>query len=328
MKKTLYPILLAIAALAPIAIYVDTFYDGLSKEHNRWGEFGSYLSGLYGSLALGVLVYTTYLTQRQFKRQNEDSVFYKLIDSLQNRIQHSIVSVDGKDFSAHKSLKHIADRIYAELSLESVEIGRMLFCKAPESVENVHYSKLLEALNPRKWIETFHEDREAFIADINSRGNFNDRWEQLKNYIGSSGEETVRVREALQATGSVNFYKIPFKERQRHYYSALRRVLDDHGEFLDGYFSTLLYISEVVAVSTNRTQYAQYVRSQLTRYEVIILFYMIAGQEGGRPFRGRILHELGLLERLRTIDCQSLMIDLPSTEQIDKELQSMFSNEA
>lgn len=328
MKKPIFAIAIVVAALAPIAVYTGTFSGGISREHDRWGEFGSYLSGLYGSLALAVLVYTTYLTQNQFKRQNEDSVFYKLIDSLQYRIQHSSVVVNNEEISAHKSLKHITERIHAELSSESVELGRMLLCKTPEKVANVHYTKLFEALNPRNWIETFQEDRDAFIADITAQGQFNARWEQLKSYIGSRGEESPSVREALRATGSVNFYKIPFEERQRYYHSALRRVLVDHGEFLDGYFATLLYISDVVAESTNRKQYARYLKSQLTCYEVIILFYMIAGENVGQPFRGRSLHALGLLDRLRTFDCQSLMIDLPDEEAIDAELTNLFLGEA
>lgn len=328
MKKPILATAIVVAALAPIAFYIGTFGGGISREHDRWGEFGSYLSGLYGSLALAVLAYTTFLTQNQFKRQNEDSVFYKLIDSLQYRIQHSSVVVNNEEISAHKSLKHITERFYAELSVESVELGRMLLCKAPEKVATVHYTKLFEALNPRNWIETFEEDRDAFIADITAQGQFNARWEQLKSYIGSRGEESPGVREALQATGSVNFYKIPFKDRQHHYHSALRRVLADHGEFLDGYFATLLYISDVVAKSTNREQYARYLKSQLTRYEVIIIFYMIAGENDGPPFRGRSLHALGLLDRLRTIDCQSLMIDFPDEEEINAELNSLFSSEA
>jgi Putative phage abortive infection protein len=323
------PITLALTAvvLAPLVLYLANFHGGLTDEHVRWGELGSYLSGIYGSLALLVLAYTTHLTQNQFKRQNDDSVFYKLFDALQYRIQHSSVAIDGTDFFAHKSLKYIAEKMRTELSAEAIEIGRMLLCKEPENVAIVHYTKLLEALNGRNWCETFDVDREAFIADITAQGAFNERWEQLKNYIGSRGEETASVREALRATGGVNFYKIPFKERQHHYSAALRKVLADHGEFLDGYFRTILQIAEVASASTNRLQYSRYVQSQLTRYEVVILFYMLAGREE-KVAGAENLKLLGLLNRLRKIDCQSLMIELPSEAEIDKELVEIFATEA
>lgn len=318
---------LTAVALAPIALYLVKFHGGLADEHVRWGEAGSYLSGIYGSLALLVLAYTTYLTQTQFKRQNEDSVFYKLFDSLQYRIQHSSVVIDRNELSAHKSLKYIVDRMHRELSVEAVEIGRMLLCEEPENVANVHYTRLFEALNGRNWIETFEEDRTAFIADITAQEHVNERWEKLKHYIGSRGEESTSIKEALRATGSVHFYKIPFKHRQHHYSAALRRVQEDHGEFLDGYFSTVLHIAEVAAASTNLVQYSRYAQSQLTRYEVVILFYILAGK-GETVVGAENLKTLGLLNRLRTFDCQGLMIDLPNETQIDKEIVDIFATEA
>ncbi|NJL36643.1 MAG: hypothetical protein HC840_06665 [Leptolyngbyaceae cyanobacterium RM2_2_4] len=162
-------------------------------------------------LALIVVAYTTYLTREQFKRQNEDGIFFKLFKGLQNRIQNSIIIVDDEEISAYKCLKYIAKR------------------------------------------------------------------EQLKNYVGSGGAESDKVRKALQHTGSANFYKIPFKDRQHHYSEALRRIMSDHGEFLDGYFRNLLFVVEVAAASSNKDLYARFINAQLTRYEVVILFYMIAG---------------------------------------------------
>ncbi len=201
----------------------------------------------------------------------------------------------------------------------------MLLCKTPETVSNIHYSKIFEALNGSRFSETLVEDRNAFIADITAQGEFNRRWERLKAYIGSRGEEPEKVREALLATGRMNFYKIPFEERQRHYANALRQIMRDHGEFLDGYFRNLLFVVELAENTSNRDSYVKFINAQLTRYEIVIIFYMIAGGEESIP--GAInFHKLGLLNRLRTIDCQSLMIDSPGDEEIERELNSVFKN--
>jgi hypothetical protein len=324
MKRTTILISIIAATLAPITFYIAQFQGGLTTEHARWGEFGSYFSGVYGSLALIVLTYTTFQTQNQFKRQNEDSVFYKLFDSLQARIQNNTILANGAEYSAHRSLKYIADRFRIELEHEAVDIARNLYCKSPESISDTQYSKLFEAIKGRQWIETIEEDRDAFVADISGQANFNDRWDQLKNYIDSRGQETAGVRNALRATGSVYFYKIPFEERQQHYAAALRRIMDDHGDFLDGYFQTLLFIGEIASLSGNRRQYAQYIISQLTRYEVVIVFYMISGREEHKP-KANYLHSLNVFDRLATIDCQSLMIDLPSKSEIESELAALFA---
>ncbi|MGY2135789.1 hypothetical protein ACW9I8_04125 [Pseudomonas reactans] len=326
MKSRLIFFTVALAVLAPAGLYFSQFHGGLSAEHIRWGEFGSYFSGVYGGFALLVLAYTTYLTQAQFKRQNEDGVFYKLFDALQYRIQHSSIVVKDKEFSAHKSLKYIAESIYKELSVEAVELGRMLLCKEPENLASVNYSKLFAVLNGWRWIETFEEDRAAFIADITAQKDFNARWERLKFYIGSCGEETEATRDALRAIGCVNFYLVSFKDRKRHYLAALQRVLKRHGEFLDGYLSTVLYIAEVCAKSKNSPQYARYAQSQLTRYEVVILFYLLAGSEE-KVAGAENLKIFGFLNRLSTDDCKVLMIDLPSDEQIDREIAAVFEIE-
>jgi hypothetical protein len=324
--KPLIAVFGMVAALVPVILYIVQFQGGLATEHARWGEFGSYLSGMYGSLAMIILVYTTHLTKIQFKKQNEDTVFYKLFDSLQSRIQHSSVVVEGQEFAAYKSLKYMAEQFHFELSLEAVEIGRMLFCKAPETVAQVHYSKLFEALTDLNLFNTPEGDLSSFMSDIKSEGDFNERWERLKSYIGSHGEESEAVKDALRATGCVNFYKIPYDERHQHYSRALQRMLANHGDFLDGYFRTLLFIADMVDVSHNRNQYISYINSQLTRYEVVILFYMIAGREDPTS-KALNIKSLGLLDRLLTMDCQTLMIDFPGNKAIESELRNAFADE-
>lgn len=322
--KSLLFALLAGIFLVPLVAYLWIFHGGLTASHSRWGEFGSYLSGVYGSLALFVVAYTTYLTREQFRRQNEDGVFFRLFDSLQSRVEASVVEANGSTLSGHRCLKHIVDRFYQELSDEAVELARLLLTRAPETVDDTQYMKLFQAINGRKSYEDFEEQKAEFIAAIQSSGNFNDRWEKLKYYIGSRGQETKEIREALCSLGSVNFYKIPFKDRRRHYAAAHRRIVEDHGELLDGYLSTVLLVTGLACEAANRAIYEKYIQSQLTRYEVIIIFYMLVGQES--PIAGQqVVRDVGAIRRLRTFDCQSLMFEIPSTEQIDVEMGELFA---
>ena len=219
--------LIAVGSILPLLFYFWQFHGSLVQDHLRWSEFGSYLSGVYGTLALIIVGYSTYLTRRQFKTQSEDSVFFKLFELLQNRIENSQISINEEVFTAQRSLKVIAERFQVELSNQCIEIARMLLCEEPENVAYVHYAKLFEAINGADYLETFAEDRDAFIQDIVAQGDFNDRWERLKDYIGSRGQEGSKIREALRATGSVNFYRIPFSKRQSYYVQALGNIMHD-----------------------------------------------------------------------------------------------------
>lgn len=313
--------------LLPIFIYLYSFHGSLSIEHHKWSEFGSYLSGVYGTLAFLILAYTTNITRKQFKTQNEDNVFFKLYDSLQNRIVNSSITILDSEHSAHQTLKVLAERFYEELSEEAIEAARILLIEAPEEISNVHYIKIFGAINGAGYINTWSEDRDRLIEEINGQPDFNSKWEHIKYYIGSRGGESEKVRDALRATGSVNFYTIAFSKRQQHYKNVVQRLSNEYGEFLDGYFKNICYLIEFALNSTNSDLYKSFIKSQLTKYELVILFYLIAGREDGLINKA-IFQDLDIISEILTLDCQSLMIDFPSDEILRQELSNVFKQKA
>lgn len=296
-KKIVLLIIASVLFVTPLVIYFYNFNGGFSTEHSKWSEFGSYLGGIYGALAFFALAYTTNITRKQFKIQNEDSVFFKLYDSLQNRISIATLSIDGNKYSAHQLIKMLADKFYSELSEESVEIARLLLAKRPESISNTHYGKIFKAINGEGYLETLTKDKDSLIQDINSQVDFNSRWEQLKNYIGSRGGEGENLKKALRATGSVNFYKIPFSERICHYKNVYQRLSIEYGEFLDGYFkvsghskafySPALYPDTVTLVQTQRGYPDENTRTNQTPpYRMAGDYSRLAAKQ---PVRSRLL---------------------------------------
>jgi len=301
-------------------------FDGpFSSEHSSWAEFGSYLGGIYGALAFFALVYTANITRKQFKTQNEDSVFFKLYDSLQNRISIASLSIDGEKYAAHQLIKVLTNKFYSELSEEAVEIARLLLAKTPQSISNTHYGKIFKAINGDDYFDTLIEDKNTLIEDINSQVDFNSRWEHLKYYLGSRGSEGSSLKEALRATGSVNFYKIPFSERRSHYESVYQRLSLEYGEFLDGYFKNVKYLLEFANKSINKELYINFINSQITKYEHILLFYYIVGSEKNKKDK-IIFLDLGVFDEFLSSDHHRLMIDAPSKEIIKNELDSVFNN--
>lgn len=274
-------------------------------------------------MAFFALAYTTNITRKQFKIQNEDSVFFKLYDSLQNRISMATVSIDGNKYSAHQLIKILADKFYSELSEESLEIARLLLAKRPESISSTHYAKIFKAINGEDYSETLTKDKDSLIQDINSQVDFNSRWEQLKNYIGSRGGEGENLKEALRATGRVNFYKIPFSERICHYKNVYQRLSLEYGEFLDGYFKNIKYLLEFAENATNKELYVKFINSQLTKYELILLFYYIAGSDQKKENKIIFLN-LGVFDELLSIEHHILMIDAPSKKILKNELDNIF----
>lgn len=316
--------------LLPIIIYRLNFSGELSEKHETWGEFGSYLSGIYGSLALILVAYSTFLTRRQFSRQNEDSIFFNSFEALKKRIESCEIVANDERITSYKCLKFIVECFKEELSQEAVNIARHLLCDNPASINKTQYCKLFQAINGEGFLQTFAEDYENLIKALTEskyatdRQRYNANWEFIKLYISSQGSETAKVREALSGMGSVYFYKIGFEDRRTHYSSVLERINDRYGEFLDGYLRNILFICETTNVSVNRDLYVKYIESQLTRYEIIIIFYMLAGNKT-IGYNASTIRELGILKRLRIFDCRSQMIDWPDEKQIEDELSNVFS---
>lgn len=312
------------AGVLPLGIYFFNFYGPLSTEHHEWAEFGSYVSGAYGAFAFLILAYTTDLTRRQFQIQNQDNFFFKLHDSLEGRIASNTVVVGSTTHTAHQTFKVVAERFHEELSaVQTIEIARLLLCKTPEKIADLHFEKIFEATENRRSINSFTEYKASFITSINSQCDFNARWENLKFYIGSQGTESEKLRDALRATGSVNFYKIPFSDRCQHYSAVVQRISDDYGEFLDGYLKNICFLLEFATNAINRATYVDFLKAHFTQHELIILFYLVAGRDG-KLGSMKNLRDLGIMDGLHTISRRSLIIDTPSNEEFKHEIENVF----
>ncbi len=100
-------------------------------------------------------------------------------------------------------------------------------------------------------------------------------------------------------------------------------LLSEYGDFLDGYLHNISYIIEFVEKASNKSVYLEFIKSQLTKYEIVIIFYLIAGQEKKLKSHNKF-YTLGIMDRLLTTECQFLMIDSPSIETMEKELTYVF----
>lgn len=322
-------VLIALAAVIggiPIFLYFFVFQGNLSSEHIRWSEFGSFIGGVYGSLSFIILAYSILLTKKQFQKQSEDQVFYKLIDTFQNRITNNSLNADGNIIDSYSVFKHIVEYMYSELETECVSLGRRLLCNNTEQIADVHCMKLFQAIKGSNYMETYEVDKETFIQRMTNIENFNHRWEELKFYIGSSGEESQPVKEVLETIGSVNFYKIPINDRKYCYVMAEERISNKYGDLIDGYLKNVEFILSYISTTINRKLYYDFFLSQLTRYELVLIFYYLASGKVSKQFKLN-LNTSKILDGILDIDSRSLMIDFPSDECMENELEYLLGTD-
>lgn len=314
---------LCLLFLSPLILYYFYFPGSFTSNHTKWAEFGSYISGVYGALAFLILAVTTVITRQQFKIQNQDNIFFSLHQALENRIATAATLAGESKLTAHQVLKLISEKFYEELSEQSIMIGRLLFTKTPETVADVHFMKLFQATYGNEAIFSFDDIKQEFMSDMTSDSDCNQRWETLKKYIGSNGFESPQVRDALRATGSVNFYKLPFQDRRKYYKVVADNLLSEYGEFLDGYFKTITFLVNYADSAINKDTYIEFIKSQLSKYELVILFYLISGSSEN-ILKFKAFHHNNILDGLLNFGSLSLLIDCPPADVLKRELGDIF----
>ncbi|AVW95448.1 hypothetical protein BJL85_22400 [Vibrio parahaemolyticus] len=307
--------------LMPLAGYVWTFRGGFSDVSSDWADFGSYVGGVYGALGFFAVAFSIYSNSRQNLKLEQDQVFYKSMELLNSRISNSSIFINDQSYQGATILKKMVSRIKEELDEQCVSKARVLLCKVPESIDNVHYIKILEAKYGNYFYSQYEEHLSSIKSELMEDSDFNNRWERIKYYIGSTNSETKEMRAALMALGHVWFYKLPLEERKEMYSSAVSTLEYEFGEFVNGYIKNLKFIARFVSDSVNRDLYLKFVLSQVSKYEIIILFHYAITSEDKDIIK--VLMDLGLLNEVLNQECRSLLIDLPSIEEIENDLDSL-----
>lgn len=316
MKK----VIIGIFILSPLAAYGIVFTEGISNDHSRWAEFGTYIGGIYGALGFLGLIYSMHNTRSQFVTQSQENTFFNLWGALQSKVSSAAVKSGKNKLQGQSAIEFIVAKIKSELEVEAVKLARNLLCQDPEKIGFVHYANLQIALNKESPTEDIFKGREEFIRDMKARKEYNERSEYLKYLLGASGQEKESIRTALRGLGSVNFYKVPFETRRYHYQMALSQIKKTYGAVIDGYFRNVSYLAEYALRSINAKQHIEYLGSQLSRYELVLIFYCLIGSEVDQKFAAGLVNS-GVLSELLHFDCRELIIDMPTDELLTEEIR-------
>jgi hypothetical protein len=319
MKRKL-PIVLSIILLMPIMFYLIYFHYGLSENSNEWGQFGSYIGGIYGPIGLLVLSYSIYQSSKQFRIEKEDNLFYKILDNQQQRIINFIIKDDLGETKSYETLKYLVTKLSNEIETKCVGLGRKLLCNMPEKIDSLYYEKILQA-KYSNYFTDFTSEIEALRTDLINI-NENERWEVIKKYVGGVGSESEKQHAALRTLGSVYFYKIEFEEFRSDIYSSVFYLNDNnYGSFYDGYFKNLQFIIDFIQQSKSYTTYTEYLIAQLTRYEKVFIFYYLASGKAKKSLC-TFVEENKILDDL--MENNNLLIDIPSKKELTNELFEIY----
>nr|WP_322619555.1 putative phage abortive infection protein [Shewanella sp. YLB-07] len=312
---------LLVASALPLVVYICVFNEGFSQSSSDWADFGSYVGGVYGALGFIAVVFTLYINGKQSMKSEQDQVFYKSMDLFASRTNNFEVESDLTLYKGVKAVKIIVEDMQQELKKQCIKNARHLLCLRPSEISPTHYLKIIEAYCN----DNYDKDLYDFVLKgvhtaLSDDKTYEERWEQIKFYIQSSGHESDLMQNALFALGSVWFYKVSFEDRQSMFHSVIQEINHSHGNFIDGYVKNLEFISAFINQAENKELYVKFIKSQLSNYEMVVIYHYAMGSDNSDIYKTIVA--LGLAE-VTTAETRALLVDFPSTDEIKSDFDNL-----
>jgi len=320
-----------ILILLPILFTQDYITISFSKNtaelaNNLAGIKAPFLS-FFGSvlvyLALKSQIRANHEIKKQFEQQNQDYLFFRLVDTLHDRIKnYSIDNPDKNNFEikSYGILSHLVVNFKKDIDNECIDLGRHLMTIKPELINVEYYARLLA--EPHSAIKR-HEGKDLRDILINEHDT-NKRWEIIKTYINGRGYENTHHASMLKSIGHVYFYKCAFEDRSDIYHGVYQKNYQIHGSFFDGYFNNLKYVLKYIDNIKENAFYIDYLKSNITSYEKAFIYYYLASNDSTREFKD-LISKFDFISDLQ--DFNSFFIDIPSREEFKNEVQNFLKAE-
>lgn len=322
-----------------ILVIIFIFTPFFSKfDFTKSGVFGDTIAGLSAAFigSLGVIFtflafwsqfQANQLQAKQFQKQNEDGIFFRLVDTQNLRITNSSIAVNAISYGSFQLLEQIVKNALQDITSQTAFLARQLICEDPEKITPLHYRKMFElnaifSDNPTIHVNEIFDSLMGNFFEKMKGMKFNERWEFIKVYFNSSSSESNGQLRLLTAIGSVQFYKIDFSKRLDIYDKTMQNIDKAFGSFLDGYIKGWEFIAVYCSNSLNRKTYHEFLSAHISKYELIILFYYLASGRATKPLcefaqQANIFHNLPRYN--------DLLIDVPSELEIENEIENVYT---
>lgn len=286
--------------------------------------FLSFFGSILVFLALKAQIDANEEIKIQFQRQNQDQLFFRLIDNLHNRITNysfnTTINGGQMEIKSFEVLTFLIKQFKKEMVGECALFGRQLLAKIPEQIAENFYEEIINANNALK-----EQDKTKAIElrnGIIKIADFDDRWEFIKLYVNSNNFENPEQRNALQSIGIVYFYKTPLEMRYTIYHKIFENIYRKFGGFFDGYFNSLKYVLKFIDAIKDNSFFVDYLKNNLTSFEKAFIFYYIASNKVTTEFK-ELIKKYDLISDLQQNN--SFFVDRPSKEEFEKELYDIIN---
>lgn len=301
-----------------LVLYLCEFNSGLSNNHTKWGEFGSYFGGITGPLisvmAFIGLLKSISLTKKQFEIQSQESTFFNLLNFHASKVDKIYSERSGKT----DAFQFLCEKYGEKYDYHCTRVALNSIVDKPGELPDFTYFNFLRILLGLHDAITKEEIKSALSKYLSGFENkqliLNDI--DLKRSVISHDFKPVLVE-----TGRDIIRKMSCNERVEILRKAFDGFYYEYGHISGSYIRNIYYILSHSNESNNGSKYAKIFRAQLSRHELALIYFNMSSSYCDPDFIN-LIEEFDILNGLYISDlCYN-----PSVEMYKDDLGYIFSN--
>lgn len=256
-----------IVSVIMLGFYFCKFNNGFSTDNEDWESFGSYFASITGLLAFAGVLYTAWQSEQRANKAKEESIrreerdlFFKLLDLYQRQVD----SINTQGDNGIIFLNNVAQRgnryLISYIAMEGLR----------DKKDSIEYKETLISITTKYAYNSYiYGDIDTYIKLFFENGKIKDApdYDLCKDYANNL-MNSMSVQEIGKKMESVA--DIIYKE---------------YGHILGQYYRTIFYLLHLTSGFKEKTEYYKIFRSQLSRYELLLLLYNVVSSQSTKEVK-------------------------------------------
>lgn len=263
----------------------------LDKPSNIGNNIGGILAPFL-SLVGSILVYIAFKVQfkanqdikEQFKKQNDDQHYFRLIDSLDKRITLYSFNVGKEQYSGYNVLSYFTNKIDKNINAKMIFFSKRMFLNCPEVFSDLDFEVIFDHVSSREVFPTYTKFKEDYL-----KADYHERYRIFAFHSDSEESLSATLKELI----ITKFYSLPISNVRGFYQNVLAELIKENSSFFDGYFKTLNLIMDHIDKMENSEFYISFLKGNLTTSEKIIILLYVGSYNNNTDLEKKIYkHEI------------------------------------
>ncbi|MBS9995507.1 hypothetical protein J4H55_23850 [Vibrio alginolyticus] len=256
--------------------------ENIKKWNDAAGFWGDLSGPIISILAFLGLLYSLSLTKNQYLEQSNENTFFLLLEFHSSKV-HQLRVDNNEGYEVFKFLSEKFNDYYKEFIFSYVGSNFISILNSQVVLEHILQDSEFDFLIndaieywPNKPDNPTSSDYLSYFNESEFAQH------RLSQAIHDGLSESKKIK--VYSLCDVYFNSRPTKDIQNDLSDIYSSFYHDYGHVIGHYFRSMYYVLEHVDKMENSNKYAKIFRSQLSRYEIVMLMYNMTSDYGSKKF--------------------------------------------